>query len=66
MPRVLFYIVIVSMLTCTAHGQYIPPTVENRQINEEPRNNDSFKIQAYEELCIHSKYNYKLNLKKAT
>lgn len=50
MPRVLFYIVIVSMLTCTAHGQYISPTVKNYQINGKPRNNDSFKIQVYEEL----------------
>ncbi|CAD1473172.1 unnamed protein product, partial [Heterotrigona itama] len=49
MPRVLSYIVIVSMLTCTAHGQHIPPTVENNRINEEPRNNDSFKIQEHTE-----------------
>lgn len=52
MPRVLVYIVVVSMLTYIAHAQDISPAIEKQQINEKPHNNSS-QIKVYEELCIH-------------
>lgn len=52
MPRVLIYIVVVSMLTYIAHAQDISSTIEKQQISKNPHNNSS-QIKVFEELCIH-------------
>ncbi|XP_017758929.1 PREDICTED: coiled-coil domain-containing protein 134-like [Eufriesea mexicana] len=50
MPRILIYVVVVSVFTCIAHAQNISLRVENEQISGEPQNNSSSQIKVYEEL----------------
>ncbi|XP_050575533.1 coiled-coil domain-containing protein 134-like [Bombus affinis] len=49
MPRILFYVAIVSVLTCTAHAQYTSFGVDH-QISGKPQNSDASQIKIYEEL----------------
>ncbi|XP_017789101.1 PREDICTED: coiled-coil domain-containing protein 134-like [Habropoda laboriosa] len=51
MPRVLLYIVIVSMLTYITHAQHNLPAVETQQISgKSENNNSSSEIKVYEKL----------------
>ncbi|XP_031848284.1 coiled-coil domain-containing protein 134 [Nomia melanderi] len=50
MPRVLVYIVVVSVLTCTAHSQLPDLTAEVQPMNEMAGNGDAPESKVYEDL----------------